>query len=207
MVATTTSAGEADEAQILDLPTPDDTARLGRALAAACIAQATAIEAHGLQVNLDGDLGAGKTAVVRALLRTLGVTGTIRSPTFSIVEPYVVSLHQSAPGLPPELPQSTDGRLEAEGSSSLDFYHLDFYRFADPEEFSSGFRELFGRSAICAVEWPDRAGSRLPAADLTIALQVAGDGRRATLRAAGELGHACLQSTMKEWTQSHDAAG
>lgn len=183
----------------VELPTPDDTVRLGRALAAACVARAAAIAAHGLQVNLVGDLGAGKTAVVRAWLRALGVTGTIRSPTFAVVETYVVSPHHPA--------ALTDGRLEADGISSLDFYHLDFYRFADPAEFSSGFRELFGPGAICAVEWPDQAGSRLPTADLTIALQVVGEGRRATLRAAGELGHACLLSTMKEWTQSHDAAG
>lgn len=181
----------------LALPTPDDTARLGHALAAACRAHAAAIAAHGLQVDLDGDLGVGKTAVVRAWLRALGVTGTIRSPSFSVVETYVVSLHQSTP--------LADIRLEAQEISSLDFYHIDFYRFADPDEFSSGFRELFGPGAVCAVEWPGKAGSRLPAADITIALRVEGEGRRATLSAASELGDRCLQSAMEELKA--DAAG
>lgn len=172
----------------LALPTPDDTARLGAALAAACRSHAAAIAGQGLQVNLEGDLGVGKTAVVRAWLRALGVTGTVRSPSFSVVESYVVSGRQSG-----------DKRLEAHTNSSLDFYHIDFYRFADPDEFSSGFRELFGPRAICAVEWPVKAGSRLPAADVTVALRVDGEGRRARLSAASELGEQCLTSAMQEW--------
>lgn len=179
----------------VDLPTPEDSARLGRALAAATVAHAADIAAHGLQVDLDGDLGAGKTAVVRAWLRALGVTGTIRSPSFSVVETYVVPLHQT----PPSTDQRTDAGVEAHPVSSLDFYHIDFYRFADPDEFSSGFRELFGPGAICAVEWPGKAGSRLPAADIRVALRVEGDGRRAMLSAASELGYRCLQSAMEQW--------
>lgn len=173
------------------LPTPDDTARLGHALATACRAHAAAIAEHGLQVNLEGDLGVGKTTLVRAWLRALDVTGTVRSPSFSVVESYVVSLRQ--------LP---DERLEPQSDSSLDFYHLDFYRFADPDEFASGFRELFGPGAICAVEWPVKAGSRLPRADVTVALRVEGEGRRATLSAAGELGERCLQSAIQQWEAS-----
>jgi len=91
-------------------------------------------------------------------------------------------------------------RLEAQSISSLDFYHFDFYRFADPVEFSSaGFREQFGPGRICAIEWPERAGDRLPRADLTITLQVQGDGRTATLEAASTLGHACLENALKEF--------
>ena len=73
------------------LDTPADTDRLGRALARACRAHIRAIEQAGLQVNLSGDLGSGKTALVRGWLRGLGIEGPVRSPTFTIVEPYVVS--------------------------------------------------------------------------------------------------------------------
>jgi tRNA threonylcarbamoyladenosine biosynthesis protein TsaE len=173
------------------LPTPADTDRLGRALATSCQIHASAIAAHGLQVNLSGDLGAGKTALVRAWLRAFDISGPIRSPTFAVLEPYVVSLRQ----------RDTAGHsgLEAQDVSSLDFYHFDFYRFADPSEFSIGFRDLFGPRCICAIEWPEKAGERLPTADLAIALQVEDAGRRAILTATGELGRACLESTAKEF--------
>jgi tRNA threonylcarbamoyladenosine biosynthesis protein TsaE len=173
------------------LPTADDTDRLGRALALACRKHATDIAAHGLQVNLSGDLGVGKTALVRGWLREFGVTGPVRSPTFAVLETYVVSLHHG----------TTTGRdgLEPQTISSLDFYHFDFYRFADPSEFSIGFRDLFGPGGICAIEWPEKAGDRLPTADLTIALDIEGAGRRATLRATSETGRACLQSATTEF--------
>lgn len=143
------------------------TARLGAALACAVTNERVAIAANGLIVALSGDLGAGKTSVVRAMLRALGVTGTVRSPTFTLVEPYVVS--------------------------SLNFYHFDFYRLADPKEFSfAGFRDMFGPTSVCLIEWPDRAAGYLPSADLRIALRVAGQGRHASLTAATQLGAACL---------------
>jgi len=155
------------------LPDEEATARLGAALAHSIEGEAAAIAAGGLVVALAGDLGAGKTSIVRAMLRTLGVTGAVKSPTFSLVEPYVVS--------------------------RLDFYHFDFYRLADPGEFSSaGFREMFGPGAVCLVEWPDKAAGQLPAADLRMALQVADPGRHARLTAASELGAACLQRIATE---------
>jgi tRNA threonylcarbamoyladenosine biosynthesis protein TsaE len=149
------------------------TARLGAALARAIESEAAAITTHGLVVALAGDLGVGKTSVVRAMLRALGVTGAVRSPTFTLLEPYVVS--------------------------SLNFYHFDFYRLADPEEFSfAGFRDMFGPAAVCLIEWPDKAAGHLPAADLQIALRVAGQGRHANLTAATELGAACLDRITTE---------
>jgi len=149
------------------------TARLGEALARAVESNAPAIARTGLVVALAGDLGAGKTSVVRAMLRALGVTGTVRSPTFTLVEPYVVS--------------------------SLNFYHFDFYRLADPEEFSfAGFRDMFGPASVCLIEWPDKAAGSLPQADLRIALRVAGEGRHASVAAATELGAACLQRMTTE---------
>jgi tRNA threonylcarbamoyladenosine biosynthesis protein TsaE len=146
-------------------------------------------------VNLDGDLGSGKTALVRAWLRALGVTGPVKSPTFAVLEPYSVALgaNVGAPG------------LEVEPDSSLDFYHFDFYRFADSAEFAAGFREHFAPGAICAVEWPDKAGDRLPPADLTVALAVQGEGRRAQLTARSPLGEACLRSAATQYAAA-DAA-
>ncbi len=108
------------------------------------------------------------------MLKALGVAGPVKSPTFALLEPYSVS--------------------------SLDFYHFDFYRFADPSEFgSSGFRDLFGPGRICAIEWPERAGPRLPTADLSIALRLDGDGRVASIAPASQLGQACLTSAVEEF--------
>jgi tRNA threonylcarbamoyladenosine biosynthesis protein TsaE len=167
-------ASTAFPALALDLPDAQTTARLGRALGHAVQRHRDAIRARGLQLNLSGDLGAGKTSLVRGMLKALGVTGPVKSPTFALLEPYSVS--------------------------SLDFHHFDFYRFADPSEFgSSGFRDLFGPGRICAIEWPERAGPRLPTADLSIALSVDGDGRRASITAASQLGEACLTSALEEF--------
>jgi tRNA threonylcarbamoyladenosine biosynthesis protein TsaE len=143
------------------------TARLGAALAQSVEAAFAAIRERGLVIGLSGDLGAGKTSLVRAMLRALGVTGPVRSPTFTLVEPYVVS--------------------------SIDFYHFDFYRLTDPREFAFvGFRDLFGESRVCLVEWPERAAGQLPAADLQFTLRVAGSGRHVGVVAGSELGTACL---------------
>jgi len=174
-------ASPAFPAVTVALPDADATSRFGRALGHAVRRYLEEIRAHGLQLNLSGDLGAGKTALVRALLKTLGVAGPVKSPTFALLEPYSVS--------------------------SLDFHHFDFYRFADPNEFgSSGFRDLFGPGRICAIEWPERAGPRLPTADLSIALSVDGDGRVAFITAASQLGQACLTSALEEF-QARTAAG
>jgi len=172
------------------LPTAVDTGRLGRALAAACRIHVDLIRRGGLHVNVSGDLGVGKTALVRAWLRAFGIDGPIRSPTFAVLEPYVVSDARAAAG--------RDG-LEAHEDSSLDFYHFDFYRFADPAEFGIGFRDQFRPGSICAIEWAEKAGDRLPQADLTIALEFDGEGRRVRLKASSPIGAACLQDAVKEF--------
>lgn len=153
----------------LRLPLADEaaTAALGRALAAALLTQRTSIERQGFGLWLRGDLGAGKTALVRALLRALGVRGPVKSPTFTLLEPYVVS--------------------------RLDFYHFDFYRFSDPAEFSAaGFRELLGPGAVHAIEWPQRAQAQLPPPDLVIELEIEGNARVAQCTATSTAGATCL---------------
>ena len=147
----------------LDINLPDTraTERLGAALAAGI--------APGRVLHLRGELGSGKTTLVRGLLHELGYPGRVKSPTYTLVEPY-------------ELP-------------SLHFYHFDFYRLREPDEWlSSGFREYFDPHSACAVEWPERAGPALPPPDIEVRLEHAGEARRAHLRALTPAGEAWLSS-------------
>lgn len=110
----------------------------------------------GGRIHLRGELGAGKTSLARALLRAAGVGGRIKSPSYALLESYKVS--------------------------NLYFYHFDFYRFSDAQEWrDAGFDELLASEAVVLVEWPEQAGTRLPPPDLDILLQYAGSGRRAIL--------------------------
>lgn len=121
----------------------------------------------GITIYLHGDLGAGKTTLVRGLLHALGHDGKVKSPTYTLVEPYVVS--------------------------GLHLYHFDLYRFIDPEEWeAAGFREYFNAQSICLVEWPEKAGDLLPEADIDIRLQVHGSGRQISMRANTDAGKQCL---------------
>lgn len=122
----------------------------------------------GLTIWLTGNLGAGKTTLVRGLLRGLGYEGKVKSPTYTLVEPYVIS--------------------------GLYLYHFDLYRFVDPEEWeAAGFRDYFNEQSVCLVEWPDKAGDLLPPADIEIALAPSGSGRSAVLSAGTEQGKQCLE--------------
>jgi len=144
----------------LKLPDAAATARLGAGLAAGI--------APGRVLHLSGELGSGKTTLVRGLLRALGVTGPVKSPTFAWVEPYRIS--------------------------RLDLYHFDFYRFDKKTEWmSSGLREYFGPDAVCIVEWPERVGD-LPPADLAIQLAYESEARRAKIEAHSAEGEAWLAS-------------
>ncbi|MCK6406461.1 MAG: tRNA (adenosine(37)-N6)-threonylcarbamoyltransferase complex ATPase subunit type 1 TsaE [Rhodocyclaceae bacterium] len=123
----------------------------------------------GIVIYLEGDLGAGKTTLVRAMLRALGHAGPVKSPTYALVEVYVVS--------------------------SLYWYHFDFYRFNHPEEFvDAGLDEYFRCDAVCLVEWPDKAAGFVPAADLVIALGIAGEGRNIEVSAHSAEGESCLNA-------------
>jgi len=163
------------------LPDEAATAQLGAALGQAIQVHQDAIGRHGLVIGLSGELGSGKTALVRAVLRRLGVTGPVRSPTFSLLELYSVS--------------------------RLNFYHFDFYRFSKPEEFaSSGFRDFFTPGSVCAIEWPERAGEALFTMDLQIRMQVADAGRVVQIDALGQVGQDCLQEANRAWRTHQEGA-
>jgi len=121
-------------------------------------------------VSLQGNLGAGKTTLVRHLLRALGVQGRVKSPTYAVVEPY------SLPG--------------------LGIWHFDFYRFSDPREWEdAGFRDIFASPGLKLAEWPDQAFGMLPLPDLEIRLEVNPDqSRQALLTAPCAAGSALLQA-------------
>lgn len=141
------------------------TLALGRALAAGAL--------PGRTLYLRGELGAGKTTLARGLLRGLGYDGRVRSPTYTLVEPYSIS--------------------------RLHLYHFDFYRVKDQAEWLSlGFREYFNPQALCIVEWPERAGPALPPPDVELELVFSGEGRRAALKAHSAAGDDWL-SRLPAW--------
>ena len=151
-------------------PLPDAAAtdRAGRAIARAL--------SPAMVVTLSGDLGAGKTTLARGVLRGLGWTGAVKSPSYALVEHYPIS--------------------------NLYLYHFDFYRFEDVREWDdAGSAEAFRRDTVWLVEWPERVAGRLPAPDLAIVLALARDGTEGrTLFAVAntEAGERCLTSLADE---------
>lgn len=131
-------------------------------------------------IELQGDLGAGKTTLVRHLLRALGVQGRIKSPTYAVVEAY-------------ELPAQD---MNTPLNTPLNIWHFDFYRFQDPQEWEdAGFRDIFTSPGLKLAEWPDKVGELLPRADLTIHLAMLNDeARQLTLTARSPTGEALLHS-------------
>jgi tRNA threonylcarbamoyladenosine biosynthesis protein TsaE len=139
--------------------------RLGARLAegvAACVA-------GGLTLFLFGDLGAGKTTLTRGLLRALGIGATVKSPTYTLVEPY-----------------------RAEGAN---IYHFDLYRLKDPAELEyAGFREYFAPGNLCIVEWPAHGAGILPEPDIEIHFTYLNERHRAVeLRGLSARGRGLLQ--------------
>lgn len=124
----------------------------------------------GALIYLSGDLGAGKTTLSRGLLRGMGYSGRVKSPTYTLVELYVVS--------------------------KLNLYHFDFYRFGEPEEWQeAGFRDLFHETNICLVEWPEKAGELLPPPDLAVTLKsTLSFGREAQITAKSARGRQMLST-------------
>lgn len=154
------------------MPDETSTQALGAALARALI--------PGLKIYLRGELGAGKTSLTRALVQSAGHAGRVKSPTYTLVEPYTI---------------------EVQGKP-LSLMHFDLYRMGSPEEFiEAGFREVFDSDHLCVVEWPEQAEGCLPAADLDVFLAVEGEGRGVELLAHSEQGEACLHQLDLHWTR------
>ena len=162
----------------IPLPDADATERAGRALGRALETIPGSPDAGGaVVVGLAGDLGAGKTTLARASLRALGVAGTVRSPTYTIAEPY-------------------ETRIGC-------VWHLDLYRIADPGELEFvALRDLVSESAACLIEWPERGRGGLPEIDCLVAIARHGPGRRlriewSTARGCG-IGSRTLASLRRE---------
>ncbi len=147
------------------IPLPDEaaTAALGQRLAMAV----PDVSEGPFFMALEGPLGAGKTSLARAFLRALGHEGAVRSPTYTLLEPY-----------------EFDDRLVV---------HLDLYRLSDPGELDYlGVEDLFCPGHILLVEWPERGLGHLPAPDLSVRLAYAGSGRQADLRSGAPPGQEVL---------------
>ena len=129
---------------------------------------AVALKGHG-SVFIYGQLGAGKTTLCRGILRAMGHSGAVKSPTFTLVEPYSVG--------------------------GCEVFHFDLYRLSDPSELEYiGIDEYFGEAKLCLVEWPQKGGDRLPAQDLEISIDVLGEKRNICVQARSLHGEAICQA-------------
>lgn len=144
-----------------DLPNEEATLAFGSQLAAQ-------IEA-GCIIYLHGELGAGKTTLVRGVLQGLGYQGRVKSPTYTLVERYDLD--------------------------NISLYHFDLYRLADPEELEFlGIRDYLDNSAVVLVEWPERGEGFLAPADIDISLSYQGDGRSLDCTSRSDKGASCLKA-------------
>ncbi|HYP68972.1 MAG TPA: tRNA (adenosine(37)-N6)-threonylcarbamoyltransferase complex ATPase subunit type 1 TsaE [Thiobacillaceae bacterium] len=145
---------------VLTLPDEAATLALGAKLAAGL--------RPGMVVYLQGDLGAGKTTLVRGVLGALGYTGRVKSPTYTLIESYVLS--------------------------KFTLQHYDLYRMLDAREWlDAGFRDDCNAATVCLVEWPERAAGLMPPADLRIHLSISDDGRKACIHAESAQGQQCME--------------
>ena len=147
--------------KMLHIESDEAMQALGIRLAKAC-------QSHGV-IYLKGELGTGKTTLVRGLLRALGHEGAVKSPTFTLVEPYTVN--------------------------GGDVYHFDLYRLSDPEELEfMGLREYFAPENLCLIEWPQQGGAMLPKSDLLIELEHDGLARNLKISAQTPHGEEILKA-------------
>lgn len=134
----------------------------------------------GIKIHLYGDLGAGKTTLVRGLIQTFLPETKIKSPTYTLVEDYDVSAAKNNP------------------NTLKHIYHFDLYRLGDPEELEYiGGRDYFSADAVCLVEWPQRGKGWLSKPDLEITIKYQEDGRDVELVAHTEKGHSTAQILSK----------
>lgn len=144
---------------LFTIASAEDMEAFGARLARSCTG--------GALITLQGELGAGKTTLVRGLLRALGHQGKVKSPTYTLVEPYELG----------------DRRV----------YHFDLYRLGTADELDDiGLRDYLDADALCLVEWPERGAARLPVPDLRLVLNHAGDARTVALAAGSARGQALL---------------
>ena len=130
-------------------------------------------QGHGL-IFLEGDLGTGKTTLSRGIIRGLGHTGAVKSPTFTLVEPYEIN--------------------------DIRAFHFDLYRLVDPEELEfMGIRDYFDEDALCLIEWPQQGAGFLPKADLTITIGQHKTGRQLTLSPQGTRGESWCAEVALEY--------
>ena len=141
------------------------TEKLGQSLAKACPSQCL--------IFLRGELGAGKTTLSRGFLRGLGYQGRVKSPTYTLVEPY---------------------EIHADETEVRQVYHFDLYRLADPEELAyMGAEDCFADNAVSLVEWPQQGAGMLPPADIDILLQYQDGGRQVEIQAATDRGRQIIK--------------
>ncbi|MBA3695858.1 MAG: tRNA (adenosine(37)-N6)-threonylcarbamoyltransferase complex ATPase subunit type 1 TsaE [Methylotenera sp.] len=153
----------------LDLANEAETLEFGAALAKAL--------QPGLIIYLHGNLGAGKTTLVRGLLHAAGHGGKVKSPTYTLVEPYTVA--------------------------GYNVYHFDLYRFTDDEEWeAAGFRDYFNPQSVCIIEWPEKAENVLPVPDIDISFTIQASGRNVSLTAHSVPGQRYLDTIIKNYDKS-----
>jgi len=151
--------------KVLDLVDESQTVALGRSFAESLLGSSVS----GLVVYLGGTLGAGKTTFCRGVLQALGHSGAVKSPTYTLVEPYKLV--------------------------KIDVYHFDLYRLSDPEELEyMGVRDYFDDRSLCLVEWSERGCGALAEPDVSLQLDVSGQGRVATLTSVTTKGATVLEA-------------